>query len=334
MIHPRQAWCIQVSITELCWPKTPSGQLTSCSNCTRGIAHIAKRHVMKLDDIERALQCLSAFPLESDPCPQGRRKVVGCFGAEPLLHPDFPEIVDLFIQYIPNVWNRGLWTSLDWKTYKHQRYGEAKSHVERIVGHKPNGTVWERQRNRYGDGGYLNWNMHSEKQTCHHSSVLIGIQEAIADENQRYEMISQCPYQREWSPLIGPDADNAIKFWFCEVAQTHSRIFGLNNGILLSDDCWKGDIEFCRTEDGTLIPVGPYAQQIIQNCNRCSGAMPVPGRRDLDFSDDISPANALALLGRGSPQVKRGEHKLFDISDYRAANPQNDAVPTRYIKSK
>jgi len=286
---------------------------------------------MSLDEVERSVECLKAFPEESMLCPQKRRKVVGCFGAEPLLHPKFPEIVDIFVSKLPNLWNRGLWTSLDWKRYQHPVYGAARPHVERLIGGRPSGAVYEREKRRHGRNGYLNWNMHTETQTCQHSSVLIGIQEVVADEKRRYEMISQCPYQRDWSPLVGPDADGEVKFFFCEIAQTHSRLFGLNVGIPLSSDCWKGELTFAEDESGVMRPQGKFAHQVVAACNRCSGALPLPGRRDLDFQDDISQGNLDKL--QHSPQVQRGEHAVFDVQAYKDDAADNDARPTRYIKS-
>lgn len=334
MINPEQAWCIQVSITELCWPKAADGSLTSCSNCTRGIAHIRKRHIMSLDEISRAVDVLATFPRESAACPQGRRKVVGCFGAETLFHPQFPEVVDIFTAAVPDVWNRGLWTSLDWKTYEHPKYGPARPHVERLIGTRPSGSVWERERSRYGSGGYLNWNMHAESQKCVHSPVLVAISETIKDEQRRYELISQCPYQRDWSPLIGPDADGEVKFFFCEVAQTQSRLFGLNVGIPLSADCWKGEIQFEPDAAGVLRPQGKFAKQIESCCNRCGGATPLPGRRDLEFRDDISPLNVIDLGWRNSPQIKRGEHVEIDTEEYDEAEFAGGWNPLKYIRGK
>lgn len=338
MIHPQQAWCIQVSITELCWPATPEGEKTACSNCTKGIAHIKKRHIMSLDDVERAVETLRTFPTESLACPQGRRKVVGCFGAEPLHHPKFPEIVDIFTSKIPDVWNRGLWTSMDWPNYKHTLYGEARPHVERLIGKRPNGGVWEHEKKKHGDGGYLNWNQHKETQVCMHSPIFIGIDEVVTDEKHRNELISKCPYQRDWSPLIGPDFDGQVKFFFCEIAATHSRTRGLNVGVPLSPDCWKGTIDFVPDEHGVPRPVGPYAHQIVAACNGCSGALPTEARRDREFKDDISPKNLVALQLTNSPMIARGDFVPFDEVKIAAYNEQaardGGWDPVKYIKPK
>jgi hypothetical protein len=96
---------------------------------------------MSPECFEKAVISVKDFPLTSDPCPQGRRKVVGIIGGEPLLHPEFPTLVDIMIKHIPNPAHRGLWTSKDWKNGSHPRWGAYAPHVYRLLGPNPNGDV-------------------------------------------------------------------------------------------------------------------------------------------------------------------------------------------------
>src|SRR5262245_29339799 len=106
MIRPSQAWAQQIDVTNAC-------HLT-CSNCTRLLGHAKRRFTMTTKEFEQSVISLKNFPKNSEPCPKGRRKVVGIIGGEPTLHPDFPELVDIMIRHIPEARYRGLWTSRDW----------------------------------------------------------------------------------------------------------------------------------------------------------------------------------------------------------------------------
>lgn len=322
MINPSQAWCAQIALTELCWPKAENGQMSACSNCTRGIGHIRKRYIMPLDDVERSFAALADFPLASEPCPQGRQKVVGCFGAEAIFHPQFPEIVDIACAAIPEPWHRGLWCSQDFETYTHPKYGRATPHIARLLGWPPHGN--------YSRAGYLNHNMHSAAQSCEHQPVLVGIGEAVSDPRRRWELIENCWVQREWSPIIGPDHNGELKWYFCEVAQTHDRLFNLGIGLPVEPDCWRGEITFITDPDaGVRTPTGRYAAQIKSACNRCGAALPLRGRRDLEFRDDISPLNLAALREMKSPMVARGD---FAESLGESTDPAS-WQPEKYIKA-
>lgn len=328
MINPSQAWCAQIALTELCWPKASNGQLSACSNCTRGIGHIRKRYIMPLDDVERSFAALADFPIASAPCPQGRTKVVGCFGAEAVLHPQFPEIVDIACSAIPEARHRGLWCSQDFRTYSHPKYGPVLPHVQRLLG-------WPMDNSRRaGRTGYLNHNLHNESQSCQHQPILVSIGDVVTDERRKWELIEDCWVQREWSPLIGPDYNGDPKWYFCEVAQTHDRLFNLGIGLPVESECWRGDITFIPTPAGHREPVGRYAAQIKACCTRCGAPLPLPGRRDLELIDDISETNLLAL--GSSPMVSRGDFVEFDPARHpydEAAHRAGGWKPEQYIKA-
>lgn len=330
MINPSQAWCAQIALTELCWPKAENGQMSACSNCTRGIGHIRKRYIMPLADVERAFAALADFPLDSDPCPQGRRKVVGCFGAEAVFHPQFPQIVEIACAAIPEAHHRGLWCSQDFETYSHPKYGPVREHVYRLLG-------WSLQSGRRPHSGYLNWNQHKPEQVCEHQPILVSIGDAVPSPRRRWELIEDCWVQREWSPIIGPDHTGELKWYFCEAAQTHDRLFNLGVGLPVEPGCWRGEIVFTDSDSGIRQPTGRYAEQILACCSRCGAALPLPGRRDLQFVDDISAENLTALRAAGSPMVGRGDFVEYIAADHpydEAAHRAGGWKPQQYIKAR
>jgi hypothetical protein len=205
MIHPRQQWCIQIEVTNAC-PR-------SCSNCTRMLAHVQEPFFVTVEQFEQAVLALKSFPTESEPCPKGRRKVVGMIGGEPLMHPEFPILTEIMARHIPPR-HRGLWTGINWQQ------------------HKFAGAV-----DRFLEGGaYLNWNQHNTQ--CEHQPVLAAIQDIIEDEEEMWEIIGRCPLQADWSGTITPKG-----FFFCEVAGAMDIVFDGPGGEPVSLGCWKHDLD-------------------------------------------------------------------------------------------
>lgn len=331
MIPPHSQWCHQICVTSACWPKP------ACSNCTRLLGHETKRYFMSPDQFEEVLKVAVPF-IKHSPADIGkkvnqnnaklpqRKKVLGIFGGEPLMHPNFPDLVDLMCKYVP-MGNRGLWTSFDWKNGESKRWGSYKDQVERLLGPRPTGDVVSLE------SGYLNWNMHEESQLCDHSPVLAAANDLIPDEQKRWDVIAKCWVQTEWSAAYALDYNLDVKFYFCEVASAFDRVFNLGTGLPLEDGVWSHHLWFERDEKGIMRPHGPYAKQILTTCGRCGSALKLPGRRDREFTDDISISNLVPLTVLGSPMVRNGQVNEIKAADYkRVEDITKSETPWEYQK--
>lgn len=303
MIPPQAQWCHQICVTSACWPKP------ACSNCTRLLGHEPTRYHMTPEQFEKCVKVAAPFVQHSLPdrglrvnrgAGRPRKKVLGIFGGEPLLHPQFPELVDILIKYVPKA-NRGLWTSFDWINGEHKKWGKYRDQVERLLGQNPNGDAFGY------DTGFINWNMHEEHQKCEHSPVLAASQDLIPDEKKRWDVIERCWVQTEWSAAYALDYNNQPKFYFCEIASAFDRVFNLGTGLPVEEGVWSHHLWFERDDQGILRPKGPYARQILSTCNRCGSALKLPGRRDRDCVDDVTKTNLIPLTVLGSPMVKRNQ---------------------------
>jgi len=333
MLPPLHQWCHQISVTSACWPKP------ACSNCTRLLGHETKRYFMTPEQFEQCVKVAAPF-IRHSKVDLGlrenrnrrrlppRKKVLGIFGGEPLLHPQFPELVDIMCQYVPKI-HRGLWTSFDWVNGADKRWGSYRVQVEKLLGENPTGDVWGNQT------GYINWNMHEESQPCEHSSVLAASQDLVKDEKKRWDLISKCWVQTEWSAAYALDYNQEAKFYFCEVASSFDRVFNLGTGLPVEDGVWSHHLWFERDEQGVLRPHGPYAKQILSTCGRCGAALKLPGRRDREFVDDVSKSNLVPLTVLGSPMVRKGQVNEVSAEDYRQVESATEEErPWEYQKDQ
>ena len=323
MIPPELQWCHQIAVTSVCWPKTPSGQKTQCSNCTRLLGHERRNYVMTPWQFEMCAYAAAEFVHDSPPDVQGRTKTIGIFGGEPLMSPHFPAYVEILCHYVPDARHRGLWTSVDWPNYVSATYGAAAPLVRRLLGMEGDSI-----RPRRGCG-YLNWNDHADAKEVTHQPLLVAISDVVKDERRRWELISDCWVNREWSAAYALDRAGTPKFYFCEVASAFDRVLGLDIGLPVERGCWRGPLTLAPDAAGVLRPTGKFASQVLAACGRCGAALPMTGRRDAEQVDDISPLNLEALRAVGSPMVARG-----DYVDHTHANEITAAQwqPSVYIK--
>lgn len=332
MRPPRTQWCQQIDVTQNCH--------LSCSNCTRILLHNNKENTnyMSLEIFEKTVLALRGFLYESPPDGEDkppRRKVLGLIGGEPLLHPQFPEIVDIMLKHVPEVYFRGLWTSKDWPTGSHPKWGAYKPQVERLIGKNPGGDV--RGPSTRHKTGFLNWNMHTKEAPSRHTPLLRASKDIVKDEKLRMELIEACQIPRKWA-----GAATHLGYSFCEVAANISRVFKLGVELPVEPGVWGHDLEWVTDERGIRQPTGRYAEQIKECCSRCSGCVPLPSRLDHEETDDVSESNYQELVQLGSKAIKRGQvvnHGEDDLSDQikampRKANGEVDWQPLNYLRGQ
>lgn len=173
-----------------------------CAHCTRGVRHVRKPYFMSLEEVETALQSL-----------KGWRKVVGCMGGEPTLHPQFEQICGLYSQYFPRH-QCGLWTSGGKAFERH------KALIQRTF-------------------RVVLYNDHSE--VGKHHPWMISCDECIPDDVLREDLIDNCWVQKFWSPSINPNGA-----FFCEIAAVFDLLFNLNGGYPVVPGWWRKEIDDFR----------------------------------------------------------------------------------------
>ncbi len=118
---------------------------------------------------------------------------------------------------------------------------------------------------------YVNYNPHAEQ--CEHQPILCASQDLVPDENVRREFISRCWVADIWSPSITPKGA-----YRCEVMGCMDMAINLNLGLPIEPGWWQR-------------PLADFQGQLDAFCHMCSACIPMKGRNDMDYVDDVSPSN-------------------------------------------
>jgi hypothetical protein len=189
---------LQIHLTRAC--------TLSCIGCTQGSNLTGKTSFMSLEHFEEA--CISV---------KGYFGVVGLFGGQPTLHPQFPEICEIMRRHVPFN-HRGLWT-------------------QDLNGH---GKVCRETFNP----SHSNLNVHTNVEAAlemindwpecapyvkgledsRHSPPFVAMQdmEDMTDE-ERWDLIGDCDVNQRWSSLIGVFRGE-LRAWFCELAAAQAML--------------------------------------------------------------------------------------------------------------
>ena len=206
MIPPRDMMLIQITVNNHCEH--------DCCHCSQLVPHQCNKYDMSLEQVESALISL-----------QGFNGHIGCFGGNPLLHPQFPEICKLYQKYIPVKLRRELWCS-------GQNYGK----YIRII-----------KETFYDES--VAYNEHEDGQECWHQPLQIAIEEVIDDGQLMRDIILNCWVQQRWSAAITPKGA-----YFCEIAAARAHLLGEPKGLPLEKDWWKWPISTYHKQISELCP--------------------------------------------------------------------------------
>jgi hypothetical protein len=258
---------IQVDVTNRCD--------LACSNCTRMLAHHPKRYDMSVEVFRQTCRILSrALP----------NFIIGLFGGNPALHPQFEALCRVMREEIPNAPCRGLWCN-------HLR-GHGKAAAETFA------------------RGYLNLNAHavpsavaefkqhfgrlipdSVDKPALHSSILVAMKDFL-DEGQIWKLVDQCDIDNDWSGCV-IEQDGKPYLYSCEIHAAFDLAYGENNGVLL-------------TEQSVVAPIEAFAHQYRRWCPSCGIPLRLKGQRDCDNTDDYSVTHERLVQLR----VKRKTNKV------------------------
>lgn len=212
-----------------------------CSNCTQGSQFGGSPNFISLQNFELALQSM-----------EGYFGLIGIFGGNPALHPQFEDICTILRNYFPKE-KCGIWCN-------HPR---------------GNGAVMRKTFNP----SMSNLNVHLKYEAFHeflkdwpeshpfgldkdsrHSPVHGNMSKFVPEESERWKLISNCDINRHWSAMLC-QFRGELRAFFCEIAGSQAILNQHNpdypdTGMPVTKGWWRK-------------PMEDFADQVEFHCHRC-----------------------------------------------------------------
>ncbi|MDR2050484.1 MAG: radical SAM protein [Deltaproteobacteria bacterium] len=245
-----RSWVVQIDITSVCGKH--------CIYCTRYLGHVSAgdRYVMSPEQFSAVLDSLEGWP-----------NVIGIMGGEPLLHPQFREIVALARRRVPRE-KLQLWTS---------------------------GLPGTPQEDPRADPelaaafGAFHYNPHNAAQlsVCRHQPLTIAVDEAVPDKGMMWKLINDCWLPRLWAPSV-----IAAGAYFCEVAGPLDAV--LHNGA----HAWKVEAGWWKR------PPEAFQEQVSELCPRCGMCLPMKRQHLIEAREKFTPGLAADFRKKGAIRLE------------------------------
>ena len=276
----------------------------TCYNCTQG-SHLAGHSgFMDLHNFDTACSSLQDY-----------FGVVGMFGGNPPLNPQFPELCEIMRRRIPYA-RRGIWTShpRGQGAIMRQTFNPAVSNVNvhmDLEAYQEFKRDWP-ECNPVG--------LHNDSRHSPPWIALIDLDIYRNDEEARWQKIIDCDINRDWSAMICL-VRGQLRAYFCEIAGAQA--------ILHQDDPnWP--IVGLPVEHGWWKrPITDFREQILWHCHRCG--IPLRARGEL-----ARAKNGVEQVSRTHLDVYRlkvPSRRLQIVDSYKQLGPDFLARMTDYLNN-
>lgn len=242
----------------------------ACCNCTQGSGFRGPPRFISLHSF---LACVDSL--------HGWWGVVGVFGGNPALHPDFPELCRVLEKRVPYR-QRGLWCNRAMGHGKLMRevFNPAVSNVNV---HLDSDAADEFRRD------WPEVRIVGEHRDSRHSPVWVSLRDVVSDEEARWRLIERCDINQHWSAMCG-EFRGEPKGWFCEVAGAQSILHQDNPSypdtglsVLSVQEYTRGMGERVYLRWWEL-PMHGYREQVRKHCHECG--VPLRGLGELATRGD------------------------------------------------
>lgn len=226
----------------------------ACFGCTQGSNLGGRPGVMTPEQYREAVASL-----------EGYFGVVGMFGGNPAIHPQFDELCRILREsWVPKE-QRGLWCNNP----------RGKGAVARETFNARNSNLNVHLDREAAEEFARDWPeaapyIKGLADDSRHSPVYVAMQDVIPDEDERWRLIADCDINRYWSAMIGVFRGE-LRAWFCEIAGAMAMLHQHepdypDTGLPVTPGWWRA-------------PIQAYEEQIRYHCHRCG--VPLRGRGEL-----------------------------------------------------
>jgi hypothetical protein len=224
---------VQIHITRACDK--------SCFGCTQGSNLGGKMTMIPVDLFEQAVITLKDY-----------FGVVGIFGGNPALHPNFDALCGVLRKHIPFA-RCGLWCNHPKGNGKvmQETFNPAVSNLNVHLDRE----AYDEFKRDWPESGPFGLDKDSR-----HSPVYVAMQDVVPDEGERWKLISNCDINQQWSSMVGVFRGE-LRAWFCEIAGAQSILHQWDpkypdTGIPVVSGWWKKSMS-------------DYAAQVRHHCHGC-----------------------------------------------------------------
>lgn len=255
---------LQIHITRACD--------LSCFHCTQGSNLGGKPVMMSLENFEQACASL-----------KGYFGVVGIFGGNPVMHPQFAEICKIMRKYIPYE-QRGLWCNHPrgkgdvCRITFNPAYSNLNVHLSREA-HDEFCSSWPEAK-RFVKGLDPSWPEAKGKSPeivgdSRHGPPFVALKDVIADEEERWNLIKNCDVNKYWSSMLC-QVKGQLRAFFCELAGAQAMLHENDEGY--------PDTGMPVTVGWWTRPIQDFQNQINKHCHECG--IPLKGYGQLAVGGD------------------------------------------------
>lgn len=272
----------------------------SCFGCTQASNIRGKAQFITPSQFEQACKSL-----------KGYFGVVGMFGGNPALHPEFDKLCDIMIDNIPYK-RRGLWCNKLFGNGKHARRTFNPS-VSNLNVHLDQEAYDEFKRD------WPECKPVGLDRDSRHSPPYIALQDVITKEEDRWKLISTCDINQNWSAMIGVFR-NELRGYFCEVAGAQAMLHQDNptypdHGIPVQPEWWT-------------LPMKDFAAQVRYHCHACG--VPLRGKGELAQATDGVEQTSVTHADVYKP---RNGHQLQVVNTIEQVQPMSIGKFTHYLQN-
>lgn len=248
---------IQIMVTRACD--------LSCHHCTQGSNLAGKPAMMTVDEFDQALVSL-----------EGYFGVIGVFGGNPALHPQFDKLCERMRARVPFA-QRGLWCNHPRGKGGHMRITFNPAHSNLNV-HLSAEAHAEFARDWPESTPYLK----GLDRDSVHGPPFVAMKDVEPDEGKRWDMIAACDVNQFWSAAIGVVPGRGLRAYFCELAYAQAALH--------ADDPEWPDVGTPVEPGWWRRPMASFETQVRQHCHACgiplrrAGQLAVGGEKE-EFSE-------------------------------------------------
>ena len=269
---------IQVHVTRACD--------LSCIGCTQGSNLAGKPVIMPVDQFREACESL-----------EGYFGVVGMFGGNPTMHPQFEELCKVMQETVPFE-QRGLWSN-NLRGYGKLCRETFNPAVSNLNVHTAT-NAYEEMKRDWPECKPIGL------KDSRHSPPYVALKdiEDLTDE-KRWELINNCDINQYWSAMLC-SVNGELKAYFCELAGAQAMLHNdSSTGLTPKKGWWK-------------LPIEAFDNQIRKHCFDCG--VPLKGIGDLAVEGKVEYVSKthLPIYKLKRPQNKeiRVVSKLSDLDGF------------------